>query len=356
MIPWLIHEAEVALYPAWLDGMPYQGPGLLRGGSVPILSCPASLSITETKLRSAGMGFSSARAEPAADAEWEISVSFPDGWFSDAHSFIRSRLPDYGWFILVVRFVDPRTRCWSLLRFFFVTPQSDEAADSGEAMYRTLRFKAAHLQESGGGTAIPAMLPTVQGEVDWICGPQRITALLFDPEAETWTSTSLNETGDGTRYVNLSPVQDSATDAILTGYFPRVQPDGRPAGFLSRGAVTWTNTYLLRIGNHLSPVHHGLTLLGGLNVQTIGIAEPLLAHPQSRMLDEPVIVFRYLRRVYATIGHGVLAVPELHQNATHPFTHDPAFRLIPAATVNPATQRNGLTLLPTGAWLDGTVL
>lgn len=199
------------------------------------------------------------------------------------------------------------------------------------------------------------MLPTVLGEVDWICGPQRITALLFDPEAETWESTSLNDTGDGTRYVNFSPVADSSTDAILSAYFPRVQPDARAAGFLSRGAITWMNTYLLRIGNHLSTVRHGLSLLGGLNVQTIGIPEPLLANSQSRMLDEPLVVFRYLRRVCTTIGHGVFAVPALHENATHPFTR-PRLPPDPTATVNPVTQRNGLTLLPTGAWLDGTVL
>lgn len=350
MIPWLIHEAEISLYPAWRDGMPYRGPGP-RGAVPPVLSCHAALSITETKLKAAPTGFATATADPARDAEWDLSVSFPDGLFSDAYSFVSGRLPDSGLFILVVRFVDPRTRCWTLLRFFYVTPQSDETGDSGETMNRTLRLKAGHLQETHGATAIPAMAPTVLGELDWVCGPQRVTAMLFDPATETWTSTAMNETGDTHRYVNLANL--TANDVRLTGYFPLLQNQTRPAGMLPRKEIVWTMVDLLTIGNHLSAILHGYNL-HGLAIQQNGSPEPLLSSVQSREIDAPLLVFRYLRRIYATIGHGVIATPKWIDNFSPPTTHDPYFRIAAGTVLNPVSGLNGLVLLPTAAYAEST--
>lgn len=353
--PWIIQEAEIALYPAWKDGMPFRGPGQPRGVPSPVVQCVASLSIAHSPNKGAATGHSWIGNEPTSNGDWDISISFPDGAFSDDVSRVLSRLASGGFHVLVVRFYDARVKHWSCFRFFYTTIEADEDADSNQLMVRSLRLKSTWLQETVGADAMPTMAPVVYGEVDWVCGSQRITCMTYDPETETWLSLPRNDTGDGTRYVNISPVLDEPTDIAVSAYFPRVVPGDQVLPALPRGQVLWQNIVVIRIGNHLSPMHHGLILQGGLALQADGISEPLLSYPQDRMLDEPVIVFRYLSRVYACIGHGVLAVPRLLVNTPPPFTHDYPFRLCPAGDANPETDQSGLVLLPDGAWLDGTV-
>lgn len=353
--PWVIHEAEVALYPAWKDGMPFRGPGQPRGVPAPIFHCKASLSISGSARKSASTGGNWTGNETNGPGDWSVSVAFADGALGDSISRVMSRLHWGGFHILCVRFVDERSGQWSLFRFFYVTWDSDESSESGQVMTRSVRLNASWMQEDAGSAAAPSLEPVVLGEVDWICGTQRVTAMTYNPLTETWVSLPRNDTGDGSRYVNFSPVLDTPSDVAMAAYFPRVIPGEQAPPALPRANVLWQNLVLLRIGNQLSPLHHGLVLMGGLSLQATGIVEPLMLHPQDRMLDEPVIVFRYLRRTYATLGHGVLAVPRLISNESPPFTHDYAFRLAIPGDPNPATGESGLTLLPDGAWLDGTI-
>lgn len=354
LTPWTIHEAEVALYPAWRDGMPFTGPGA-RGVPAPVFLAKASLTFSETRKKGAASGHSFTGAEPNVEVEYEISIGFPDGAFSDSTSRVPSRIEPGGFHILVVRFLDARSGQWSCFRFFYVTVEADDESESGEVMARTMRLHSTWLQEVTGTTDPPTLAPVVYGEVDWLCGTQRITCLTYEPVAESWASTPRNATATGTRYVNLSPVEDSAADIALTAYFPRVVAGEQIPPAMTRAQVEWSNLVLLTVGNHLSAIHHGLKLRDDIALQTLGIPEPLLALPQARMLDEPVIVFRYLRRVYAVIGHGVLAVPSLDCGVSPPFSHDFPFRLAVPGVANPATGQSGLTLLPDSAYLDGTV-
>jgi hypothetical protein len=358
LTPWTIHEAEVGLYPAWRDGMPFTGPGAGRGVPAPVFIAKAGLIIAETRRKSAPSAHNWSGAEPNIDAEYEISIAFPDGAFSDSLSRVPSRIATGGFHILVVRFIDARTGHWSCLRFFYVTIEADDANASGEVMARSMRLKSTWLQESTGSSAPPSMAPLVFGEVDWICSTQRITCLTYDPVAEVWSSLPRNETGDDeTRYVNFAPVEGSECDVALSAYFPRVFEGTQSAPALPQASVVWSNIILARLGSQDSAYHHGLALSKGISLQAIGIPEPLLVYPQARMLDEPVIVFRFLRRVYATLGHGVLAVPGLTCNAAaSPFTHDCPFRLAIPGDPNPTTNQSGLTLYPDGAWLDGTLM
>lgn len=356
--PWIIHEADLALYPAWKDGLPWIGPYQQRESAEPVFAAKASLTISESPIAAAAAGHNWTGTVPlAGEADWEIGVSFPDGVVGDSVSRLLARLSHGGFHILVARFVDAATGEWTCCRWFYVTLATDDGSESGEVMQRSMRFKSTFLQETVGSSQPPAMAPAVCGEVDWICGPRRITCLSYDPVAESWTSLPRNELGGvtGTRYVNFSPLLDSATDVALSAYLPRVVAGVQAAPALPRARVRWENTILLRLGNHSSAYHHGLTLLGGTVMQTAGIVEPLLSVPQDRMLDEPLVVFRYLRRVYATLGHGVLAVPRLACNEPPPFTHDYAFRLAIPGDPNPSGGQSGLTLLPDGAWLDGTM-
>jgi len=350
--PWIIHEAEVALFPAWKDGMPFRGPGAARGVPSPLFSTSTTLSISESRRSAASPEASWTGTAPKLESSWEISLSFPDGVFTDGVSRAMSRLPVGGMHILVLRFIDQRTGEWSFFQWFYVTVESDELSESSQTMLRSLRLSSTWMQESVGSLAAPALLPDVRGEVDWVCGPLRVTALRFDPVAETWSSTPANDTGDGSRYVSFAPISGSSNDVALSAYLPRAAAGNQVAPAMPFAVVRWENQVLLRIGNHLSSTGHGLDLAAGWSLQTLGIVEPLRTVPQDRMLDEPVIVFRYLRRIYAVLGHGVLAVPRLTRNVAPYFSHDFAFRLAVPGAANPATGQAGLVLLPDGAWLD----
>jgi len=356
VVPWLLHDAEVALWPAWQDGMPFHGPGAGRDLPAPLLHCKSSLTMTESFDASGATGHGWTGAEMSRGSNWTIAIDFPDGAVADTWGRLLSGMHAGGYRILTVRFLNEATSVWTLLTFFYVTPATDAGSQSGEVMSRAVTLKSSWRQETVGTSAVPGLEPVVIGEVDWICGTQRITALNYNPVTETWTSLPRNLTGDGTsRYVTLSPIdEDDGSDVVLGYYLPRLEAAPIVGTLLPAARVKWQNTIAMQIGNQDSAQHHGLTLLGGHALQTAGIVEPLVKLSQDRVLDEPVVVFRFLRRIYATLGHGVLAVPALEENEDPPVTHDPAFRIAVPGPANPSTGQSGLVLLPNGAWLDGT--
>lgn len=354
--PWILHDAELALWAAWKDGMPFQGPGG-RGAREPLFHCKASLTITETFTEAAADGNSWIPGMRPRDSSFNIEVSFPDGSFADDFGRVLGRMNPGGWRILTVRIYSESAAEWTVHTFFYVAPSADSLGESGQVLNRSITLKAGWRQERVGGDSFPSLVPAVHGEIDWVCGPRRVTAMLYDPATETWSSTSQNDVGNGTRYVTLSPAtEDPGADVILACYLPRLEESAGSGDTLDTLAVKWQNTFLMRVGNHASATHHGLELRSGHSLQSAGIAEPLATIPQDRMLDEPVLVFRYLRRIYATLGHGVLAVPRLLENTVPPASHDPAFRIAVPGAANPGTGQSGLVMLPNGAWLDGTVL
>ncbi len=383
--PWLITDADIALWPAWKDGMPYHGPGSGRDRPAALLECKTTLTITEAFSESAATGHGWTGNEMAGGSSWQISIDFPDGAMADTFGRLMSRAHPGGYRILTIRFFDEATGHWTLLNFFYVVPVTDAESENAEKMMRAFTVKSSWLQEKTGSAALPSLAPVVCGEVDWVCGSQRVTALEYDPLAERWTSLPRNETGDGSRYVTLQPMDgEEGSDVILAYYLPRFVPaesEGLPGNVLLTGAgqpmvtgagdyivtnlpspqlpnlaIRWQNTLCLRLGREDSTYHHGLVLQGGHSLQAIGIVEPLITLPQARVIDEPVLHFRFLRRIYATFGHGVLAVPRLTVNESPPVSHDPAFRIAVPGLANRATGNSGLVLLPQGAWLDGTLL
>jgi hypothetical protein len=356
-IPWLISDAEVSLWAAWKDGLPFHGPGGGRGRQEPLFTSPASVGITETFEASAPTGHGWTGAETPAGSVFQISLDFQDGAVSDAFGRVLAGMHAGGLRILTIVFEDLATGTWTKLTFFYVTPSTDALSESGQEIKRALTLKSTWKQEQVGLVAVPSLAPVMLGEVDWICGALRVTALTYDPSTETWLSLPRNDTGDGTRYVNLSPASgDDGADVSLAVYLPRVVPAPVTGEMLPTAAVEWQSTIVLILGGPESTMQHGLAMRSGHVLQTAGITEPLVMLPQDRMLDEPVVVFRYGRRVYATLGNGVLAVPRLLPNTAPPVVHDPAFRIAIPGPANPATGQSGLTLLPNGAWLDGTVV
>lgn len=355
--PWSLHEAEIALWPAWKDGMPFRGPGAGRDQPLPLLHCKSSLSITETFEDSAATAGRWMAADPAAGSSFQISISFPDGVLADQFTRLLSRMHPGGFRILTVRFFDEGTGHWTLLSFYYVTPATDTLADADQLMSRTVALKSTWMEEEVGDTGMPSLVPAVKGRLDWVCGTQCIPAMTYDPLTETWASTPRNLTGDGSRYITLTPIDENPnSDVILALYLPRVIPLDGTGTALDRHAVNWQNTAAIRVGNHLSTHHHGLALQAGHVLQAAGVVEPIYMLPQSRVLDEPVAIFRYLRRIYATLGHGVFAVPRLLPATPPPRSTDFAFRIAVPGAANPGTGNSGLVLLPDGAWLDGTLL
>lgn len=348
--PWTLHEAEIALWPAWKDGTPYRGPGYARGTQSPLFACKASLTITETRTPSQPTGYQWTGTEAMGETSYEIACTFLDGAYADKYSRVMSRRHHGGLHILTARWLDPAKGEWTCLRFFYVTQSTDAVSDAQQVMTRSVSLRASWLQETvGTGGTIPTLAPELLGQIDWVCGAEKVTAYLYDPATATWTSTPQNLTGDGSRYVNLSPTSATpGSDLMLTAYLPRLLPESNQ--------IEWQNTRLMRIGNQDSTFHHGLSFPGGGNLQAIGIPEPLHHLSQDRMLEEPVVVFRFLRRVYATFGHATFAIPSLILNEAPPASHDAAFQVAVPGAPNPATGRTGLLIHPDGAWLDGTVL
>ncbi len=357
LIPWLLHDAEVSLWAAWKDGSPFHGPGEGRGRQEPLFTSTVSLSITETFEASAPTGHGWTGAETLGGSSFQISLDFQDGAVSDEFGRVLAGMHAGGFRILTVCFEDLLTGTWTKLTFFYVTPATDAQSETSQEMKRALTLKSTWKQEQVGLDSAPSLVPVMLGEVDWICGALRVTALTYDPSTETWLSTPRNDTGDGSRYVNLSPAtEDDGADVSLTVYLPRVVDAPVVGEILPTALVEWQNTVAFIVGNEASAMQHGLAMRSGHALQAAGITEPLVMIPQDRMLDEPVVVFRYARRVYATLGHGVFAVPRLLENTPPPVIHDPAFRIAIPGPANPATGQSGLTLLPNGAWLDGTVV
>ena len=344
--PWSIHEAEIALYPAWSDGMPYVGPGT-RAEVSPLLQCKSSLSIAHTPRDLESGGFNWTGAESTADGVWEISIGFPDGAFTDAISRLKSRPAPGGFHVLVVRFIDEVSGHWSCLRFFYVTLAGDDASEKNQIMERSLRLRSTWLQENVGSATAPSMLPEVLGEVDWVCGGQRITALTYNSATQVWTSLAQNAIGGGGSYARIHGVGDNVT---LSAYMPYLDAAAPPANAPAREEVAWLEKDILHIGNADSLVHHGLKMGDGFALQTLGISEPLMRNHTgwNRGLDPVYLIFRYLRRVYATIGDGVLAAADVTYDAA-PDSIDPPFQIRPAA------DGMGMVILPDGAWVDGSL-
>lgn len=356
--PWLLHDVDLALWPAWKDGMPFRGPGSGRGRpSSALLECKASLTIAETHSDSAATGHGWTGAEPVSASSFSVTVDFPDGAMADEFSRILSRSHHGGFRILTARFLDEGTGAWSLMNFFYVTPAGETSGEQAQVISRSATFLSSWMQEWVGDAELPGLEPLVLGEVEWVCGPHRVPCLQYNPLTEVWRSLPTNETGDGSRFITLTPLSaDAGADIVLAMYLPRRVEAPVTGDFLPAAQIAWQNSVVLRLGNEASGFHHGLSSPSGHAVQALGIVEPLVKISQDRALDEPELVFRFMRRVYATLGHGVLAVPALAQNVAPPVSHDPAFRIAVPGPANPGSGHSGLVLLPDGAWLDGTLL
>lgn len=325
--PWTIHEAEVALYPARKDGMPLSGPGGVRQ-TLPFLEHRVTLSVERTINPGSSQAFNYTGATMPEDGGWSLSVDFPEGAWSDELDRTLARLEPNGFYCLAVRFEDvENSGNWTLWRFFYVTLERDSTSENSQVMQRSLSLRAGWRQEQVGIGPLPALRPEPLGEVDWICGPLRVTGMLYDSATGAWTSTIHNAVSadpDAPPYVAVG----TSNYTPFVSFYAPVAENSYGEGLLGDPALAGTP---INIGwRHLLAfsisAQDMLLAASGFALQMNGTAEPLMARSQARMMDEPVIVFRYLRRIYCTISHGVIAIPRI-SNSPAPATHEPDFRI-----------------------------
>jgi hypothetical protein len=131
-----------------------------------------------------------------------------------------------------------------------------------------------------------------------------------------------NETSDSTPpYCAIGELEN--TDPFFSLMLPRLN---------EQEEIEWQNTIAFTLAKGESFVPQADHIL-----QTEGISEPLILNRQNRFLDEPLAVFRFLRRVYASVGHGRICIPALFSDPP-PATHFPRFQI------------GAVELLPQGAF------
>lgn len=326
--PWSILEARVAIYAAWQDGMPMTTPGTGRHDQPALLTGLASIRIGQEFESIATAGHLASTPNQTTESGYSLSLTFLDGVTEDDLSRFRSRLIHGGFLIVTIVQVDEGTRTsWRKMQFFYASPTSEAseasaaARDDGLVFSRTLNLTAGWFQESTGTGLAPSLAPSVLGEVEWICGPHRIHCLTYDPETHTWSTEVENNIGIfGLPYIGMGEIAPG--DPWFSLIVPRLNAENR---------MEWTPNIAFTVtGGTLTPSPDYL-------LQTNGTAEPLAMSPQSRVVDEPVAVFRYLRNIYASVGHSLICIPSISGDAP-PATHEPHFRL------------GRLVLLPRGAF------
>jgi len=327
LFPWSIHEADVALYPARKDGWPMAGPSTARG-ALPIVEHRASLRWECLLSDGSPAGMDYTGAALPEDGGYSLQVDFPEGLREDGLSLALSRLDPGGYYCLVVRFEhEKHDGLWTQWRFFYVTLAGDSTGDQDQIMQRSLRLRAGYRQELVGNGSLPAMLPSPLGEVEWRCGAIRVTALHYDPVSAAWTSTDQNVVSNSEEAAPFVALGETDGRGWLSYYQPRAENEDGPtlSGDPSVAGTPLTVAWRHLLALTVEPDHRVLALADFV-LQTNGTPEPLLMSTQSRLWDEPVVIFRYLRRIYATIGHGTIAIPSLATELPPP-THEPDFRL-----------------------------
>lgn len=325
--PWTIHEADVAIYAARKDGWPLTGPSPDRG-SIPLLEYRTSLRIESILSPASSGGLDYTGAATARQEGFSIQTEIPEGPREDGLSTALSIIEAGGLYCIVVRFEDSgNSGEWSLWRFYYVTLDSDSTGDQDQVMRRSFRFRSSYRQVQSGIGTLPAMRPAPLGEVEWICGPVRVTALLYDPVARAYTSTPQNLVSAAEDAAPFVALGETDGRGWLSYYLPRPENEDGPtlSGDPAEAGTPITVAWLHAIAFIVEP-DSTLALQPGFTLQTNGTPEPLLMSTQSRLWDEPLVVFRFLNRIYASVGHGVVAIPSLSSDLP-PATHEPDFRL-----------------------------
>lgn len=307
--PYTVHEAEVAVYHAWWDGMPVGGPFSrhLQPGVIDEFRAGLKLVQVEADGGLAG-GFGEWRKHGPArvvEADWMVEMSAPFGAALDAEgvalaSVLRAGMP----VVVVVRFVCAETGLWRVFQFHDCVGVASDAGDEDQKMFRSVRFSAGHLEQFKSGV-MPGLEPRLRGVIEWRHLGRCVRCWEYDAETNAWAEDAENVQvlgGEAERYVSLYAVDDG----LALSYLAAQSVVAVSGGVAEAAAVGWLDAVAFSVLES-----SGLTLEPGWVRESYGCAEPLLLPVSGRHWEHPRVVFRFLGRIYATVEAGILAVPAL---------------------------------------------
>jgi hypothetical protein len=331
-----VHEAEVAFFAAWRDGMPVSGP-LQRHGSLGMIDeFRAGLSIRQVREDGQGGGFGEWRmhgGDADAGAEgWMVDFSLPLAAVTDGGAQVSS-WPEAGApIVAVVRFLDKELGLWRVFQFHDAVLLPSEAGEEGQNMMRKVSLSAGWMEERYSGT-VPDLVPVVRPVIEWRHAGKRVRAWEYDPDGDAFTECAENvETvgEDEVRYVTLALSGEGDEETANLAYLAAATTAATRGG-LPGYSVGWASVGVFEVGSS------GLTAWPGWEVED-GAAEPITMPPSGRHWEHPRVVVRLLGRIYATVAHGVIAVPLLTEG-------------FPPGMIDPPLRMGRLVFLPDGAWL-----
>lgn len=322
LTPFTVHEADIAVFHAWEDGIAVAGPLDRHLQSGLVSAFRQSLTISRTSPHEGERAFADWRSSPLPHGvAWSIETSAPLSALTDG-------APVSSWFtpgiplVVLVRFLCSITGQWRLFQFTDASPADSSTAESAQTMLTGHKFHAGFMEEFKGSAAepAPALVPRYLGVIEWRHLGRRIPCWYYNAETATWSETAENQIPlgeDTARYISLD--QSDPDDVRLSYLAARTEP-GTQAG-LDATRIGWIDTPAFRI-----TASTGLTFEPGWHLQT-GCPEPITLPPSGRHWEHPRCVFRFGRRLYATLSHGVFAMPSFYADTTPDIPIDFPIRL-----------------------------
>ncbi len=310
--PYTVHEAEVAVFHAWGDGLPVGGPLPRHLQPAVADEFRAGLKISQVEadggLRGDFAEWRRHRPQRVAAGDWMVEMSAPLGAVQDAagvqlESFLRPGMP----VVLVVRFHCQDTGLWRLFQFHDCVVLAGDAGDEAQWMRRGMKFSAGHMEEFKSG-AEPALVPRVRGVIEWRHLGRCVRCWEYDAEENSWAEDAENvevvgegEEAETARYVSLDFSESGVDFSYLAA-----RTVAATSGGVEGVGIGWLDAFAFSVLES-----SGLTLQPGWQVEAAGCAEPVLLPPSGRHWEHPRVVFRVLGRIYATVEAGVLALPTM---------------------------------------------
>ncbi len=360
--PYSFLEGEIAIFYSNPDGTPLRDPNTSEI-LAPIGQCHASVEISEsTTPKEPTCANWSQNTPNKKHSQLTATISSQTYAYNDRGNNIISQLHPSSEYILVIRTYDKLHGNWKLIQLHHAHLNDQKSASDISSDNDSFSLRASHLESFAGNTnqaALPPLTPQLMATVEWCHQGKTIPCFHYNPTSETWQESPLNAfipTGEAEsqRYCYVGPDANNPTQAIIK-YLTLNTTEATSAGNdLPRTGLTFTETLALTIGNHLNPSHHGLKTAVGHTLQLLGCPEPISSHPSASHWPHPLLRFRFLGRIYATISHGIIAIPSITTaTITTPPPLDPPIWIAPNGTLNPETGHTGLLLLPHTGILDG---
>lgn len=335
--PFTVHEATVAIYHAWGDGLPVGGPVERHRGMM--AEFRAGMRMEQAEAAGAvpvgEVGeWRVNRPSEVRDLPWNVEFSVPLAAASDEGAAVSALGFAAGSpVVVVVRFHDRVKSLWRTFQFHDAVILPAGVGEDGQRMMRTVRVSAGWLEQFKSGT-MPGMDPRLVGVIEWRHLGRVVRCHEYDFQAGTWAEDGENlSTVDDEPYRLVEMVESGGN--LRFSMTAVVTEAGELGASVPATGMRWKHVLAFEL---LDGSSH-LTLAPGWTLEANGLAEPLLLPPSGRHWEHPRVVFRVLGRTYATIRAGVIAVPAVRAGLPTPPPIDAPIRM------------GRLLLYPDGAWI-----